>query len=149
MPEADLYDGLIMEHIRNARNYRVPERARLRETGSNPLCGDELTLYLEMRRGRIEDIAFQCTCCGISMASASIMTGMMKGRERADAARRIRAFLALASGRGGRARRGATREQRAILETVRKFPSRARCATLAWSTLASALEERREAASLR
>ncbi len=62
--------------------------------------------------------------------------------------RRIRAFMTLASG-DDRARRGATREQRAILATVRKFPSRARCATLAWSTLESALEERREAASLR
>lgn len=145
MSGADLYDDLIMDHIRNARNYRVLERADLKASGSNPLCGDELTVYLRIERGRIEDIAFQCTCCGISMASASIMTEMMKGREAGDARNRLRAFAAALDGRAGGARHDATGEQRAILATVRKFPARARCAALPWATLDGALDDRQQA----
>jgi nitrogen fixation protein NifU and related proteins len=141
MTGTDTYDELIMEHIRNARNYRAPKRPQLEAKGSNPLCGDEMVLYLEFRRGRIEDIAFQCTCCGISMASASIMTELLQGGNPAEAKGLIRAFLALLDGRDDSAVVGPTAEQEAILATVRKFPSRARCAALPWTTLDSILEE--------
>jgi nitrogen fixation NifU-like protein len=137
----DLYDDLIMEHIRNARNYRAPEPASLEVSGTNPLCGDEMTLYVDLRGGRLEDIAFQCTCCGISMASASIMTEMMRGRDRDDARARIRAFLSLVDAPASDGKSRPTREQRALLATVRKFSSRARCAALPWSTLEAALKE--------
>jgi nitrogen fixation protein NifU and related proteins len=141
MPEADLYDDLIMEHIRNARNYRVPKRAQFQVTGSNPLCGDEITLYLGLRADRLEDIAFQCTCCGISMASASIMTELLMGRDLAEAKMGAQGFVARLDGRARPGPASLTREQEAILATARKFPSRARCAALPWSTLAGALDE--------
>lgn len=141
MAEADLYDDLIMEHIKHARNYREPGRAQRRATGLNPLCGDEVTLYVGIRRGRIEDIAFQCACCGISMASASIMTELLKDRDPADARDRVRAFVAWLDGRAHPAQPGPTREQEALLATARKFPSRVRCASLPWTTLARALDE--------
>jgi nitrogen fixation NifU-like protein len=140
MPEADLYDDLIMEHIKHARNYREPRRAQRKATGFNPLCGDEMTLYVGMRNGRIEDIAFQCACCGISMASASIMTELLRGRDPVDARDQVRAFVAWLDDRAHPALRP-TREQEALLATARKFPSRVRCATLPWSTLARALDE--------
>ena len=141
MPRVEPYEKLIMEHIRNARNYRVPKHPLRKETGSNPLCGDELTLYLDVRSGRIDDIAFQCTCCGISMASASIMTEMMRGRDRDDARARIRAFLSLVDAPAGDGKSRPTREQRALLATIRKFSSRARCAALPWATLDAALKD--------
>lgn len=144
---ADLYDDLIMDHIRNARNYRVPGDVDRKATGSNPLCGDELTVYLKIERGRIKDIAFQCTCCGISMASASIMTEMIKGKDTADLKTLLRAFVAMLEGRADIASHSATREQRAVLATVQKFPARTRCATLPWATLEEAIDNRQETAS--
>jgi nitrogen fixation NifU-like protein len=141
MPETDLYDNLIMEHIKNARNYRAPRRGQLKVTGFNPLCGDEVVLCLGIRGGRIEDIAFQCTCCGISMASASIMTESLIGSDPADARNRVQAFVALLDDRADPGRARLTREQEAILATTRKFPSRVRCAALPWSTIERALKE--------
>lgn len=147
MSRADLYDDLIMDHIRNARNYRVPGDVDRTATGSNPLCGDELTVYLKIERDRIEDIAFLCTCCGISMASASIMTEMVKGKETAKVRTLLREFVAMLGGRADFAAHSATREQSAILATVQKFPSRTRCAALPWATLEDAIDNRQETAS--
>ncbi|HET7159524.1 MAG TPA: iron-sulfur cluster assembly scaffold protein, partial [Burkholderiales bacterium] len=75
----DAYDDLIMDHIKHARNYRVLEEANCMGEGSNPLCGDEIVLYIRIEDGYIADAAFQCSCCGISMASASIMTELARG----------------------------------------------------------------------
>ena len=79
------YDDILMDHIKNARNYRAPPDATHTASGSNPLCGDELTVFLKLKENRLEDIAFQCTCCGISMASASVMTESMAGRSAKEA----------------------------------------------------------------
>jgi nitrogen fixation NifU-like protein len=141
MAQTDLYDDVIMDHIRNARNYGAPEHVQRKATGFNPLCGDEMTLYLGIRNGLIEDIAFQCTCCGISMASASIMTELLKGRELDGAREQVRAFVALLDDRAHPVQPNPTQEQEALLATARKYPSRVRCATLPWSTLARILEE--------
>lgn len=85
MPTQGLYDDLIMDHIRNTRNYRVLERRNRTATGRNPLCGDELTVYLSLGIEKVEDVSFQCAACGIAMASASIMTELVKGMTAADA----------------------------------------------------------------
>ena len=84
MTESKAYDDLIMDHIKNARNFRTLADATHHANGSNPLCGDELTVYIRLGNERIEDAAFQCTCCGISMASASIMTESMRGKRSAE-----------------------------------------------------------------
>ena len=141
MAQTDIYDDVIMDHIRNARNYRKPKRAQRKATGFNPLCGDEMTLYFGIRQGRIEDVAFQCTCCGISMASASIMSELLKGTDAAEAGNLIKAFVAQLDGRADAAHPEPTPEQEALLATTRKFSSRVRCAALPWSTLARALEQ--------
>jgi len=149
MAQTDIYDDVIMDHIKNARNYRAPERGQLMVTGFNPLCGDEVVLYLGIRDGRIADIAYQCTCCGISMASASIMTELLMGRDIVEAEVGVQAFVAQLEGHSGHGRTDLTPGQEAILATARKFPSRARCAALPWSTIERALKEPAAAARVR
>ena len=80
----NLYDDVIMDHIRNARNYHKLDGANREAEGSNPLCGDVITVYLKLSGEVIEDIGFQCTCCGVSMASASIMTESVKGKNKSE-----------------------------------------------------------------
>jgi len=149
MSGAELYDDLIMDHIKNARNYRALDHVDLTATGSNPLCGDELTVYLRIEHERVEEIAFQCTCCGISMASASIMTEMVKGQDAADARRLLRAFASLLNGLADFDSNGVAPGQRAILATARKYPARARCAALPWATLEEALDNWQQAVPVR
>ena len=103
MPEPKLYDDVLMDHIRNARNYAALEDANRTACGANPLCGDDVTVYVKLEDERLERIAFQCTCCGISMASASIMTETLAGRSAADALAEInvRELIMLGGGKGG------------------------------------------------
>ena len=139
MVDKSPYDDLIMDHIKNARNYFMPCDANRMATGTNPLCGDNLTIYLTVVSDKIKDIAFQCTCCGISMASASIMTELMKGRDTHDAENQLQAFTTMLHERPAASSRVATREQIALLDTVQKFPPRKDCAALPWATLEKAI----------
>ena len=145
---AQLYDDLIMEHIKNARNFGVLEGADRCGSGTNPLCGDEVLVYLKMNGSLIAELAFQCTCCGISMASASIVTDMLKSRTADEALGLIREFLStLSRAPSERDLLGRSPEQLALLDTVERFPSRVQCAALAWTAIESALESR-DAASV-
>ena len=142
MSDARAYDELVMDHIRNARNYRVLDNASQTTTGSNPLCGDEMTVYLRMNDDEIAEVTFQCTCCGISMASASIMTDSVQGKTRAEATALVRRFIELIElieTRSSPDARSVSAELTAILDTVARFPARKRCATLAWTTLDESL----------
>lgn len=147
MTEAKPYDDIIFDHIKNARNYLALNDANRRASGSNPLCGDDLTVYLKVESARLQEVSFLCTCCGISMASASIMTEIVRGKTAADALGLIRAFVALlaASSEAGTAH--CTPDQRAVVDAVRRYPSRVRCAVLPWVTLQAALEGRAEASA--
>ena len=135
------YDDLILDHIKNARNFRVPERVSQEARGSNPMCGDDLVLYLETDGNRIADIGFQCTCCGLSMASASVMTDAVKGMNLAEARRLLLGFRERLDGIGHADGAALTPEQQALLDARQRFPARARCLALAWSTLLTALPE--------
>ena len=117
-------------------NFRALADATHHANGSNPLCGDELTVYIRLGNERIEDAAFQCTCCGISMASASIMTESVRGKRSAEVRVWLTEFVA------------ALAAHFAPLKTVRQFPARTRCAMLPWVTLEAALDHRQEAVSL-
>lgn len=135
----NLYDDVIMDHIRNVRNYRKPEGANREAEGSIPLCGDILTVYLKLRGEIIEDIGFQCSCCGISMASASIMTESVKGKNKSEAKSIFQHFsrlLAQTQPDGP-----PNTDDLSVLAAVREFPSRINCATLAWETLEQALDQ--------
>jgi nitrogen fixation protein NifU and related proteins len=138
--DGGLYDDFVMDHIRNARNYRVLNDADRSASGTSPLCGDELTVYVKLHEDTIADVAFQCTCCGVSMASASIMTELVKGARTEEAGALIREFVTLLTVAANGAGSLMTPERLAMLETVRRFPSRARCAVLPWATLERALE---------
>ncbi|HKA43030.1 MAG TPA: SUF system NifU family Fe-S cluster assembly protein [Burkholderiales bacterium] len=139
------YDDLIMDHIKNARNYRVLDDADRRSHGSNPLCGDEVDVFLKVDSECIADAAFQCECCGISMASASMMTESIKGRSAAEVHNQARALIALINARADPATNPDDAVQSALLATVQEFPARARCAALPWITLEAALANRPEA----
>lgn len=134
-----LYDDVIMDHIKNARNYRELEKADRKAEGSNPLCGDVLTVYLRLNGEFIEDIGFQCSCCGISMASASIMTESVKGKSKNEAKSVFQRFIYLLT--QTQPGSSALTDDLAVLATVREFPSRINCATLAWQTLELALDQ--------
>jgi nitrogen fixation NifU-like protein len=139
------YDDFIMDHIKNARNFRALDDADRHAHGSNPLCGDEIDVYLRMDSDRIYDAAFQCTCCGVSMASASMMTESIRGRSIAEALSRARSLLAQMNAPAELGPEQPDEMQRALLTTVREFPARARCAALPWITLEAALANRPEA----
>ena len=117
------YDALLLDHIKNARNNRTPGASGHVLTSSNVLCGDELTLYLVLENERIDDIAYQASCCEICMASASIMTEFVKGRIRVEAAALLRDFIDALARSNDQAGPSWTREQQAILEAARKYPS--------------------------
>jgi nitrogen fixation NifU-like protein len=136
-----LYDEVILDHIKNARNYRPIENADRKAEGVNPLCGDSFTVYVDLDGDVIADAAFQCSCCGISMASASVMTEAVRGQTVERARALYQHFVRMVSDEetpqalddmGGLA----------VLGVVRDFPSRRNCAVLAWHTLAAALDGR-------
>ena len=134
---ADLYQEVIIDHGRRPRNFRELEGATRTAEGVNPLCGDELTLYVKLADGHIADIAFQGTGCAISQASASLMTAALKGKTEAEALALFgRVHTMLTEGPNGVAELG----KLAVLSGVWQFPTRVKCATLAWHTLRSALE---------
>ncbi|MDH3288768.1 MAG: SUF system NifU family Fe-S cluster assembly protein [Betaproteobacteria bacterium] len=134
------YDDLLMEHIKNARNYRVLDGASASASGANALCGDGMTVYVRVEDGRIEDVAFQCECCGVSMASASIMTQAVLGVCVEEAKARVTSFVARVADKADTGRRDAYSPQGAVVATVRQYPIRSRCAVLPWLTLEAALD---------
>ena len=140
MPADDPYDDLIMDHIRNARNYRVPGDATGKGNGLNPLCGDDMTVYVCIEAGVIRDAGFQCSCCGVSMASASIMTECVIGLSPSDARTLLASVIAAVN--AGAAPADSRPEVLAILDTVHRHPSRTRCAVLPWATLEASMENR-------
>ncbi len=144
MSRENPYDAFMMDHIKNARNYRVISAASHTASGINPLCGDELNVYIQVTRALIEDVAFQCACCGISMASASVMTECVKGKDVAAARALASGFIAALNGDAARAR-GLEIAQLSMLDAVQELPGRRRCTALAWITLAAALDGRPQA----
>ncbi len=133
-----LYDDVIMDHIKHARNYREMTDATGKADGVNVLCGDNLTVYVRVEDNILREAAFQCECCGISMASASIMTELVTGKS-VDEAKHIAADL-LESFSEEHPEHDAHYGKAAVLGIVRDFPSRRNCASLAWVTLNAALE---------
>jgi len=139
MPSLDeLYQNVILEHNRSPRNYRAMPDADAKASAHNPLCGDEVTVWVRLNGDVIEDVSFEGAGCAISRASASLMTGAVKGRTRADAARLFDRFQRLVTGAGGEPPE--TLGKLAVFSGVSAFPVRVKCASLAWHTLRSALE---------
>ena len=132
----ELYQEVIFDHNRKPRNRRVIERADHVAEGHNPLCGDQLTVYLQIADDVVVDASFQGHGCAISTASASLMTEAIKGRPVAEVEALFRDFHALLT-EVPPADRDFGKLQ--VLAGVREFPARVKCATLAWHTLHNAL----------
>lgn len=143
----DLYQEVVVDHSRRPRNFRKLEHADQTVTGRNPLCGDQLTLYVKFKDQVIEDISFEGSGCAISKASASLMTSILKGKTKAEAEELFRQFHSLITeGPEGPVKREQLGKL-AALGGVSEFPARVKCASLAWHTLHSALEGKQEAVS--
>jgi nitrogen fixation NifU-like protein len=133
-----LYDDVIMDHIKNARNYGAMSNATRRADGVNAMCGDNLTVYVRVEDDILHEAKFECECCGISMASASIMTELVAGRTVAEV-KGIAADL-LESFNEVDPENEAELGRAAVLGILRDFPARRNCASLAWVALNSALD---------
>lgn len=148
MPDLrDLYQELILEHSKAPRNYRALPDADHQAEGYNPLCGDRFTVYLEMEGDSIRDIAFQGSGCAISKSSASMMTQMLKGKTKEEAEKIFGRFHQLVTGHAAANGDDADMGKLAVFSGVSEFPTRVKCATLAWHTLQAALEGKQEAVS--
>ena len=134
----DLYQELIVDHNKNPRNYGVLADANRRAEGYNPLCGDKVTVYLHMDGDRIGDVRFDGAGCAISTASASLMTQAVKGKTVAEAEALFEAFHAVVTGQDTSDDAAERLGKLAVLAGVREYPSRVKCATLAWHTLHNA-----------
>jgi nitrogen fixation NifU-like protein len=136
----DLYQEVVIDHSKKPRNFRKPEGANRSAEGINPLCGDQITLYLKLSGDVIEDIGFQGAGCAISKASASLMTSMLKNKTKAEAEALFERVHSMIS-EGPRSKVDPQELGKlAVLSGVWEFPARVKCATLAWHTLRSALD---------
>jgi nitrogen fixation protein NifU and related proteins len=143
----ELYQQVILDHNKKPRNFKVLETANREQEGYNPLCGDQLKLYLEMDGETVKDIAFQGQGCAISKASASMMTSAIKGKTKAEAVTMFEEFHQMVKGELDPEAVENHLGRLKIFAGVREFPARVKCASLSWHTLRAALEGRPEAVS--
>ncbi len=141
----ELYQEVVIDHGRRPRNFGVPAHYNHRAEGFNPLCGDRLTLYLDVEDGVVVGAGFEGAGCAISMASASLLTEAVKGRTEAEARALFAAFH-------GRLTQQSTPAPGAlgkleVLAGVREFPTRIKCAILSWHTLQAALDDEERSVS--
>jgi nitrogen fixation NifU-like protein len=137
----ELYQEVILDHGRNPRNLRKPADANRHGHGHNPICGDSVVVHATVDdAGVIRDVAFEGKGCAISVASASLMTEVLKGKTEAEAQALFTRFHRMCT-KDGEAGAGDDEdlERLSVLSGVREFPMRVKCATLAWHTLNAAL----------
>jgi nitrogen fixation NifU-like protein len=134
----ELYQEMIIDHGRRPRNFAVSPNATAVVDGFNPLCGDKLTLYFTEKNGLVENVTFQGSGCAISMASASLMTEAVKGKTLAEATALFHVFHQIMLGNKDTAALESLGKI-SVLSGVAEFPSRVKCATLAWHTLLNAM----------
>ena len=139
----DLYQEVILDHNRHPRNFGELDGADRHADGYNPLCGDRLAVYVNLDGETISDVSFLGSGCAISKASASLMTDAVKGRTLGEARRLSEQFLALVTDAAA-AVDVAVVGKLAVLAGVRDYPTRVKCASLAWHTLRAAVEDRHE-----
>ena len=137
MDLADLYRDVIVDHNRRPRNFGRLAAANHSAEGNNPLCGDKLHVFVEMKDDIVQDLRFEGAGCAISTASASLMSEAVKGRSRAQVAELFRDVHRMLTGRDAVANPGLGKL--AALAGVREFPMRVKCASLCWHTLNAAL----------
>ena len=133
-----LYQEVILDHNKKPRNYGMLEHASHHAQGHNPLCGDHLSVALQLQGETIDQIAFQGESCAICKASASMMTAAVKGKTREQAQALVQEFLAMATGKLDLSQPNQI-GRLAVFAGVRDLPTRVKCAILPWHTLQAAL----------
>jgi nitrogen fixation NifU-like protein len=141
----ELYQEIILEHGKNPRNLRKTKNFNKDAKGNNPLCGDNVHVYLKLNDQRkVEDISFEGSGCAISMASASIMTDLIKGKSDNEAKEIIEDFLGMIK-KNPELKTNLLKDddktKLMCLSGVKQYPMRVKCATLSWHTLVSAMEK--------
>jgi nitrogen fixation NifU-like protein len=136
----ELYQELIIDHSKRPRNFKVLEAANRKLEGYNPLCGDKITLFLELEHDRVKNVSFQGSGCAISTASASVLTESVKGKTLAEVEALFEVFHQMVMGKPPAAGNVPELGKLAVFSGVSEFPARVKCATLAWHTLYAALQ---------
>jgi len=141
----ELYQQVILDHNKAPRNFRKIENATNYAEGYNPLCGDNVTVYLIIDENNIiQDISFQGSGCAISKASASLMTSMLKGKSVDEAEKLFDKFHDLVTDKLGSEINPDEFGKLAVFAGVKEFPARVKCASLAWHTMLNALHNKNE-----
>jgi len=140
----ELYQEIILDHGKNPRNLRRTENFNKDAKGHNPLCGDKVHIYLKLNENKkVEDISFEGQGCAISMASASIMTDLVKGKEENDVKEIVSDFLEMIKEKDQIKTNLLNEDEKTklmCLSGVKQYPMRVKCATLSWHTLTSAID---------
>lgn len=143
----ELYQEIILEHGKNPKNLGKTENFNKDAKGNNPLCGDNVHVYLKLNdKKNVEDISFEGSGCAISMASASIMTDLIKGRNLIEVKEIIDDFLGMIKENPELHSKNLTDDEKTklmCLSGVKQYPMRVKCATLSWHTLVSAFENKK------
>ena len=141
----ELYQEIILDHGKNPRNLGRTENFNKDAKGFNPLCGDKVHVYLKLNENKkVEDISFEGQGCAISMASASIMTDLIKGKEEKEAKEIISDFLDMIKEKENLNTKLLNKDEKTklmCLSGVKQYPMRVKCATLSWHTLTSAIDK--------
>ena len=144
----ELYQEIILDHGKNPRNLRKTENFNKDAKGYNPLCGDKVHIYLKLNENKkIEDISFEGQGCAISMASASIMTDLVKGKEEFEVKEIVSDFLDMIKEKNELNNNILHEDDKTklmCLSGVKQYPMRVKCATLSWHTLTTAIDKSQE-----
>ena len=144
----ELYQEIILDHGKNPRNLRKTDNFTKDAKGHNPLCGDRVHIFLKLGDDKkIEDVSFEGSGCAISMASASIMTDLVKQKNENDAKELIKDFLEMIKEKPDISNKSLSENDKTKLMSlsgVKQYPMRVKCATLAWHTLTSAMKDSKE-----
>ena len=143
----ELYQEVLLDHNRRPRNFQKLEGADQTAEGYNPLCGDQVTVYLKLDGDVIREITFQGSGCAISKSAASMMTASLKGKTRAEAEALFQKFHLMLTGDPGKREVPDGLGKLAVFSGVCEFPIRVKCATLPWHTMHAALEGKAERVS--
>ena len=141
---SELYQQVILDHNKKPRNFRKLENANHTADGYNPLCGDQLTIYLDLEDGFVKEVGFEGSGCAISKASASMMTQAVKGKSKEQAESLFQEFHSMVTGDLNEEIEENSLGNLKIFAGVREFPVRVKCATLPWHTLHAALNKQEQ-----
>ncbi len=137
---SELYQQVILDHNKKPRNFHVLENANRHADGHNPLCGDQLKVYMKVENGLVEDVSFEGSGCAISKASASMMTQSVKGKTIDEAETLFDEFHKMVTGELDEENEPNALGRLKIFAGVRDYPARVKCASLSWHTMHAALK---------